>query len=76
MLGRKNVLLQKHPSMGGENFAYFAKLAPGGFMRLGVGNEKIGITYSVHHPKFTIDETSLPVGAAVLAETCLEFLNC
>jgi len=75
LLGKKNVILEKKPSLGGENFSYFAKLAPGGFIRLGVGNKKKGIVNSLHHPKFNIDETSLPVGAAVLAETCLEFLN-
>ncbi|MFH1074320.1 MAG: M20 family metallopeptidase [Candidatus Firestonebacteria bacterium] len=75
LFGRKNVILEKNPSMGGENFSYFAKLAPGGFIRLGVGNKKRGITNTLHHPKFTIDEASLPVGASVLAETCVEFLN-
>ncbi|OGF50261.1 MAG: hypothetical protein A2044_02810 [Candidatus Firestonebacteria bacterium GWA2_43_8] len=75
LLGKKNVVVVKNPSMGGENFSYFAKLAPGGFIRLGVGNKKKGIVYALHHPKFTIDESSLPVGAAVLAESCLEFLN-
>jgi len=75
LLGRKNVILRKEPSMGGENFSYFTKIAPGGFIWLGVGNKKKGITSALHHPKFTIDEASLPVGAAVLAETSLEFLN-
>jgi len=75
LLGRKNVVLEKNPSMGGENFSYFAKIVPGGFIWLGAGNKKKGLISALHHPKFTIDETALPVGAAVLAETCMEFLN-
>lgn len=30
-----------------------------------VRNEQQGATYSVHHPKFKVDEAALPIGAAL-----------
>ncbi|MGI6253421.1 MAG: M20 metallopeptidase family protein [Aminivibrio sp.] len=56
------------PSMGGEDFALFQQVIPGCMFWLGVGNEAIGAVHPWHSPKFTADETALPVGAAVLAQ--------
>ena len=75
LFGKKKVVFEKNATMCGENFSYFTKLAPGALIRLGAGNKKKGISSPLHHPKFTIDETALPVGASVLAESCLEFLT-
>lgn len=55
----------ENPSMGGEDFAYFAKAVPGNFSFLGTGNEEKGITAPLHNSQFEIDEDGLIVGVGV-----------
>lgn len=61
------------PIMAGEDFAYMARKAPGGFIALGaaIGDKP----RPHHHPDFDIDESVLSTGAAVLAETARRYLN-
>lgn len=75
LLGPENVVRTANPSMGGEDFAYFAEKAPGIFLRLGAGNEEKDCVYPGHHPFFNFDEDAIPVGMAVLAEATLDFLK-
>jgi amidohydrolase len=72
MLGEDNVqeaLLE----MGGEDFSYFAREAPGCFAVVGGAfpGEEARLH---HHPRFDVDERSLPIGAALLAETAMRYL--
>ncbi|NLF10926.1 MAG: amidohydrolase [Anaerolineaceae bacterium] len=73
LLGAENVV-EAALEMGGEDFSYFCQDVPGCFAWVGgafPGQEK----RLHHHPRFDVDEDSLPVGAAVLAETALRFLR-
>src|SRR5579884_379432 len=54
------------PTMGAEDFAYFAQRVPGVHVRLGVRNERTGAIHSGHSPQFRIDEAALPVGVQTL----------
>jgi amidohydrolase len=54
------------PTMGGEDFAYFAQRVPGLLIRLGVRSESSGAVHPAHSPLFRIDEDSLPVGVTTL----------
>ena len=54
------------PTMGAEDFAYFAQRVPAVQVRLGVRSEKAGSTHSGHSPQFRIDEAALPVGVRTL----------
>ncbi len=60
--------IMKNPIMGGEDFAWYLRERKGAFAFIGVRNEKKGIIYPLHHPKFNIDEDVLPYGAALLAK--------
>lgn len=62
-------------TMGGEDFAYMMEKVPGLFMFVGSANPEKGLDYGHHHPKFDIDEASLPRAAALLAATAVELLN-
>lgn len=62
------------PIMGGEDFAYYTEVVPGCFVGLGVRNESIGAEYSVHHPRFKVDEDALAIGAAVHVEFAVRSL--
>jgi len=59
--------------MGGEDFAYMQQIAPGSMMMLGAA---VGDMSRPHHtPVFDIDERSMPIGAAILAETVRRYLT-
>jgi amidohydrolase len=53
------------PSMGAEDFAYFAQAAPGCYLRLGAGF-KDGENPAAHSPEFRLDEAALPAGVRAL----------
>jgi amidohydrolase len=72
LLGKQNVLPWKD-ELGAEDFGCFMELAPGAMFALGTGSESFQC--HLHNPDFDLDESSLPVGAAVLAETALRFLR-
>jgi amidohydrolase len=55
------------PTMGGEDFAYFAQRVPGVMVRLGIYNEAAGSVHSGHSPQFRLDEGAIPTGIAALA---------
>ena len=48
--------------------------APGAMFMLGV-QKKGHEGYSLHHPKFDLDERALPIGTAMLVETALKLLK-
>jgi amidohydrolase len=54
------------PTMGGEDFAYFAQRVPGVHVRLGIRSEAAQSIYPGHSPEFRIDEAALPVGVETL----------
>jgi amidohydrolase len=54
------------PTMGAEDFAYFAQHAPGVQVRLGVRSEAAGAIHPGHSAEFRIDEAALPVGVQTL----------
>jgi metal-dependent amidase/aminoacylase/carboxypeptidase family protein len=54
------------PTMGGEDFAYFAQRVPGVMVRLGIYNEAKGSIYAAHSAQFKLDEDAIPTGIATL----------
>ncbi len=65
-LGEENVV-ELEPRMTAEDFAYYLHHVPGCFYRLGVRNERSGITSSLHTPTFNVDESSLETGVGLMA---------
>jgi amidohydrolase len=61
-------------AMGAEDFAYMAREAPGAMFNLGVALDD-GINRNHHTDIFDIDESALPLGAAILAETARRFVT-
>ena len=72
-LGADNVHA-RGPSMGGEDFAYMSRASQGAMIFLGVKDPE-GPPRFLHHPEFDLDEAAMPIGAALLAETALRFVN-
>ena len=59
------------PTMGGEDFAYFAQRVPGVHARLGIRSEAAQSTYPGHSAEFRIDEAALPCGVQTLVAFAL-----
>lgn len=68
-------LVSSDPVMGGEDFAYILQERPGAFLFLGCGSEELQATFMNHHPRFSIDERALPLGAAILTTAALKILQ-
>lgn len=71
--GEKNVVTTS-PTMGGEDFAYFANEVPGFYFRLGVvapGTTSGGL----HTPNFRADDAALGVGIRTMASIAVGYLS-
>lgn len=62
------------PVMGGEDFSFMSRESRGAMLGLGV-KDPDGPPRFLHHPEFDLDETAMPIGAAILAETALRFVK-
>ncbi|MFQ5627919.1 MAG: M20 family metallopeptidase [bacterium] len=72
VVGKANVI-ELPPTMGGEDFAYFANDVPGFYYRLGM--VKPGTTSGGHHtPTFAADNGCVPVGMRVMSMVLLDYL--
>ncbi|EEK79864.1 amidohydrolase [Bacillus cereus] len=74
LFGNERVV-KLEPSMGGEDFSAYLRKAPGCFIKLGTGNEKIDTCYPHHHPKFDVDESALIYGVELFLETTMRLLK-
>ncbi len=72
-VGAGNVV-ELEPTMGGEDFAYFANEVPGFFFRLG---QVIPGGYSGGHhtPDFQADNSAVPVGIRAMSNLLLDYLR-
>ncbi|TVT98105.1 hypothetical protein EJB05_56605, partial [Eragrostis curvula] len=66
LLGQDNVKISA-PTMGAEDFAFYAQRFPGAFFFIGVRNDTMEM-YPLHSPHFVMDEGVLPVGAAFMLQ--------
>lgn len=67
LLGHESVLPLDATSMGVDDFAYICEEVPGCYVQLGCNAPEKKERHSLHSPFFCIDETCLPVGAALIA---------
>ncbi|HZF07329.1 MAG TPA: amidohydrolase [Thermoanaerobaculia bacterium] len=72
-LGKANVV-DAEPTMGGEDFAYFANVVPGFYFRL--GTVKPGTTSGgLHTPTFRGDDSAIPVGVRAMSRVVVDYLQ-
>jgi amidohydrolase len=72
LFGAEN-LIEQEPGMGGEDFSYMTRKAPGAMFRLGAKLDSVSRPH--HNPKFDLNEGAFKVGAALLAETAVRLLE-
>ena len=66
-------VIDTEPTMGGEDFAFFANVVPGFYFRLGVvapGTTSGGL----HTPDFRADDSALEVGIRTMANIVVDYL--
>ncbi|MFW6070720.1 MAG: M20 metallopeptidase family protein, partial [bacterium] len=66
-------VVEDESAMGAEDFAYMTQLAPGAMVSLGAALDD-DVRRAHHTPIFDIDESVLPLGAAMLAETARRYV--
>ncbi|MFC1719252.1 M20 family metallopeptidase [Candidatus Poribacteria bacterium] len=74
VVGSENVH-QLEPSMGGEDFTYFARAVPGAMFNIGSRDEEAGLTSQLHRPDLDVNAKTVTTGVAVLAQAALMFLD-
>ena len=62
------------PTMGGEDFAFFANEVPGMFIRLGT-TKPGGTSGGWHTPTYLGDDTAVPAGIRVMSNLLVDFLD-
>ncbi len=67
-------LFDMEPAAGAEDFSYVLQKVPGAFFFLGVRDPAWTELRPNHSPRFDMDESALPAGAALLAATAMRFL--
>ncbi len=73
-LGGDSKVSSEVRTMAGDDFCDFLQHAPGAYAFVGISNPEAHSDYPHHHPKFTIDEEVLPVGAELHVRTALKLL--
>ena len=70
-VGAENVR-RMDPILGGEDFAFYQERISGCFAFIGVSHADWQTWHNVHHPKFKVDESALPIGSALHVAMALE----
>lgn len=60
---------------GSDDMAHFLEAAPGCYFIVGAHNEEKGAKYPHHHPRFNVDEDSLPIAVEVLTRAAIDYLK-
>jgi len=69
-IGEENVLELPEPSMGSEDFAWFAERVPAAHLR--IGSKIDGLDTAIHRSNYDCNELAIPVGVRVLARAALD----
>jgi len=70
VLGDENVLQLPEPSMGSEDFAWFAEEVPAAHLR--IGSKIDGLDTAIHRSNYDCNELAIPVGVRVLTRAALD----
>lgn len=66
-LGTENVLTDRPPMVGSEDFSFFLEEKPGAFFFLGSGDHSKGINNPLHSNPFIANENCILIGATLFA---------
>jgi amidohydrolase len=75
VLNSGRIITQEQAIMGGEDVSYFFQKVPGVLWFLGTSNPDKGFIHPHHSPLFDFDENVMPLGAAIHAQSVMDFLS-
>ena len=73
MLGPANVIEMPAPSMGSEDYAWFAELAPSAHLR--IGSKIDGLDTAIHRTDYQLNEAMIPLATKLMTRAVLEFMR-
>lgn len=75
LAGADNVIDAPPPTMGGEDFAFFARAVPAAFWRLGLRPAGVDSFPKLHQPDFDFPDEAIPAGVEMHCEIARAFLE-
>ena len=72
-LGAENVIELPEPSMGSEDFAWFAERIPAAHLR--IGSKIDGLDTAIHKANYDCNDLAIPVGVRVVTRAALELTS-
>ena len=73
MLGPANVIEMPLPSMGSEDYAWFAERVPSAHLR--IGSKVDGHETAIHRTDFQLNEKIIPLGTKLMSRAVLELMR-
>jgi hippurate hydrolase len=70
-IGSSNVDTGRNPSMGAEDFSFYAQQVPAAYFMIGTGPSSVG----VHNPAYNFNDTALPIGCRIWMSVVEEFFR-
>lgn len=70
VLGKENIMEMPQPSMGSEDFAWFAEKVPAAHLR--IGSKIDGLDTAIHRANYDCNELAIPTGVRVVARAALD----
>ncbi|HWL92936.1 MAG TPA: M20 family metallopeptidase [Phycisphaerae bacterium] len=75
IVGPEKVQENLRPSMGGEDFAYYAERVPAAFWRLGVRRGDPAVQPTLHQPTYDFPDEAIPLAVRMHCEIAMRFLH-
>ncbi|WP_408009236.1 M20 family metallopeptidase [Pseudalkalibacillus sp. A8] len=75
LLGGDQLVYLENPSLGSEDFSFYANEIPGVLFRLGTHNEREDSRFPLHNSRVTFAEEALTTGVAVMCEAAVRYLS-
>jgi amidohydrolase len=72
-LGAQNVIEMPAPSMGSEDYAWFAEQIPSAHLR--IGSKIQGHETAIHRTDYRLNEDAIPLATKLMARAVVEFLD-
>jgi metal-dependent amidase/aminoacylase/carboxypeptidase family protein len=73
MLGEDKVVEMPAPSMGSEDYAWFAERAKSAHLRIGSKIE--GLDTAIHRTDYQLNEAAIPLATRLMSRAVLEFTD-
>ena len=75
IIGAENVVIDREPHLGGEDFSEYITRAPGAYLFAGIDTDETREKFCLHASNFVLDESVVPRMAAVFAQIAVDFIE-